>query len=156
MVIRMSESITLGEPSMRVNPDGRKWVKIKVPMEIREYIKSKAQARNMPIWQYIVSTINFYESAMRERELRDITKLQNDAWYAVKLTSAVTEYIHRPSDNNYEKVMKIINQIETRKHIELVDLKSLVNMYKERKKKSIARAMLQVCTRVFVELASGR
>ena len=134
----------------------KKWVRIKVPAEIREYVKARAQARGMAVWQYIVSTIDFYESAMREKELRDITKLQNDAWYATKLTASITEFIHKPNDANYEKVMKIISQIETRKHILLTDLKTLVGMYRERRKKSLARAMLQACTRVFVDMATAK
>lgn len=129
------------------------WTRIKVPREVKEFIKARAQSRSMPIWQYVVSCVNFYESAMREKELSDITKMQNNAWYAVKLTSAITEFIHKPSDKTYENVMRIISQIETRKHVLLPDLKALVSMYRERRKKSIARAMLQACTRVFVDLA---
>lgn len=130
------------------------WKRIKIPAEAYDHVKERAKARRMAMWQYILSTINFYESAMRQHAPSDATKLQNNAWYAVKLTAAVTEFIHRPNEEKYNNVMKIIGQIETRKHVDLSDLKALIGMYRERRKKSIARAMLQVVARVFVSLST--
>ena len=128
------------------------WKRIKVPSNAFEFIKSRAQARRMPMWQFIISSINFYESAMSDKVVADKTKLQNASYYSVKLVMAVTEYIHKTNDRTYENVRKIINQIATRKHIDVSALLQLIDMYKQRRKKSYARAMVQELIRINVEL----
>ena len=128
------------------------WKRIKVPSNAFEFIKSRAQARRMPMWQYILSSINFYESAMSDKVVADKTKLQNASYYSVKLVMAVTEYIHKTNDKTYENVRKIINQIATRKHIDVSALSQLVDMYRARRKKSYIRAMEQELIRINVEL----
>jgi len=128
------------------------WKRIKVPSNAFEFIKSRAQARRMPMWQFIISSINFYESAMSDKVVADKTKAQNNSYYSIKLTMAVTEYIHKTNDKTYENVRKIINQIATRKHIDVSALLQLIDMYKQRRKKSYARAMVQELIRINVEL----
>jgi hypothetical protein len=128
------------------------WKRIKVPANAYEFIKSRAQARKMPMWQYIISSINFYEASMSDKVVADKTKLQNASYYAIKLTMAVTEYIHKTNDKTYENVRKIINQIASRKHIDVSALLQLIDMYKQRRKKSYARAMVQELIRINVEL----
>ena len=131
------------------------WKRIKVPANAFEFIKTRAQARRMPMWQYVLSSINFYESAMSDKVVADKTKLQNASYYSVKLVMAVTEYIHKTNDRTYENVRKIINQIATRKHIDVSALLQLIDMYKQRRKKSYARAMVQELIRINVELMAG-
>ena len=128
------------------------WKRIKVPSNAFEFIKSRAQARKMPMWQYIVHSIDFYETAMSNKIVADKTKLQNASYYAIKLAMAVTEYIHKTNDKTYENVRKIINQIATRKHIDVNTLLQLIDMYKARRKKSYVRAMEQELIRINVEL----
>ena len=106
----------------------------------------------MPMWQYIVHSIDFYETSMSDKVVADKTKLQNASYYSVKLVMAVTEYIHKTNDRTYENVRKIINQIATRKHIDVNALLQLIEMYKQRRKKSYARAMVQELIRINVEL----
>jgi hypothetical protein len=93
---------------------------------------------------------------MTDRIVANKTKLQNASYYVIKLTMAVTEYIHKTNDKTYENVRKIINQIATRKHIDVRALSQLVDMYRQRRKKSYVRAMEQELIRINVELmASG-
>jgi len=131
------------------------WKRIKVPSKAFEFIKTRAQARRMPMWQYVLSCINFYESALDSKIVADVTKAQNNSYYSIKLAMAVTEYIHKTNDKTYENVRKIINQIATRKHIDVKALSQLVDMYKERRKKSYVRAMMQELIRINVELMAG-
>jgi len=104
------------------------------------------------MWQLIVQAIDFYETSMSNKIVADKTKLQNASYYAIKLTMAVTEYIHKTNDKTYENVRKIINQIASRKHIDVSALLQLIDMYKQRRKKSYARAMVQELIRINVEL----
>ena len=131
------------------------WKRIKVPANAFEFIKSRAQARRMPMWQFIISSINFYESAMSDKVVADKTKLQNASYYSVKLILAVSQFIHEPNDKTYENAKKIINQIATRKHIDVSALSQLVDMYKARRKRSYVRAMEQELIRINVELMAG-
>jgi len=131
------------------------WKRIKVPANAFEFIKSRAQARKMPMWQYITSCINFYESAMRNVSVSDVTKLQNASYYSMKLAMAIAEFIHEPNDKTYENAKKIINQIATRKHIDVSALSQLVDMYRARRKRSYIRAMEQELIRINVELMTG-
>jgi len=131
------------------------WKRIKVPANAFEFIKSRAQARKMPMWQFIVSSINFYETSMSDKTVADKTKLQNASYYSVKLILAVSQFIHEPNDKTYENARKIINQIATRKHIDVSALSQLVDMYRARRKRSYIRAMEQELIRINVELMTG-
>jgi len=131
------------------------WKRIKVPDRVYYFIRERAKARKMPMWQYIVHSIDFYETAMSDRIVADKTKAQNNSYYAIKLAMAVTEYIHKTNDKTYENVRKIINQIATRKHIDVSALLQLIDMYKQRRKKSYVRAMTQELIRINVELMAG-
>ena len=104
------------------------------------------------MWQYIIQSIDFYESAMRNVSVSDVTKLQNASYYAVKLAMAISQYINKPSDVNYQNAKKIISQVRTRKHIDASTLDRLVDMYRERRKRSYVRAMMQELIRINVEL----
>jgi hypothetical protein len=128
------------------------WKRIKVPANAFEFIKTRAQARKMPMWQFIISSINFYETSMSDKVVADKTKLQNASYYSVKLILAVSQFIHEPNDKTYENARKIINQIATRKHIDVSALSQLVDMYRARRKKSYIRAMEQELIRINVEL----
>ena len=131
------------------------WKRIKVPSNVFMYVKIRAQARKMPMWQYIVHSIDFYETAMSNKIVADKTKLQNASYYAIKLAMAVTEYIHKTNDKTYENVRKIINQIATRKHIDVNALLQLIDMYRQRRKKSYVRVMVQELVRINIELMRG-
>ncbi len=128
------------------------WKRIKVPSNVYEFIKSRAMARKMPMWQYILSSINFYETSMSDKIVADKTKLQNASYYAIKLTMAVTEYIHKTNDKTYENARRIALQVRDRKHVDVSALLQLIDMYKQRRKKSYARAMVQELIRINVEL----
>ena len=131
------------------------WKRIKIPANAFEFVKSRAQARKMPMWQLIVQAIDFYESSMSNKVVADKTKLQNASYYAIKLAMAVTEYIHKTNDKTYENVRRIINQIATRKHIDVNALLQLIDMYRQRRKKSYVRVMVQELVRINIELMRG-
>ena len=128
------------------------WKRIKVPSNAFEFIKTRAIARKLPMWQYITSCINFYETSMSDKVVADKTKLQNASYYSVKLILAVSQFIHDPNDKTYENARKIINQIATRKHVDVSALSQLVDMYRARRKRSYVRAMEQELIRINVEL----
>jgi FtsZ-interacting cell division protein YlmF len=131
------------------------WKRIKVPANAFEFIKSRAQARKMPMWQLIVQAIDFYETSMSNKIVADKTKLQNASYYAIKLTMAVTEYIHKTNDRTYENARRIALQVRDRKHVNVDTLLQLIDMYRQRRKKSYVRAMTQELVRINIELMIG-
>ena len=128
------------------------WKRIRVPAEAYGKIKERAKARGLPMWQYLLNTMDFYESAMRNVNVADVTKTQNASYYAVKLIMAVSQFIHRHNNESYENVKRILAQIRNRKHIDVTVLDRLVDMYKDRRKKSYVRAMMQELIKINIEL----
>ena len=131
------------------------WKRIKIPHEAYEHVKERAHARGMPVWQYIINSMDFYESAMRNVSVSDVTKLQNASYYSMKLAMAIAEFIHKRNEESYQKAKKIIAQVRDRKHIDVSVLDRLVDMYRDRRKKSYVRAMMQELIRINILLLSG-
>jgi len=82
----------------------------------------------------------------------DATKAQNASYYATKLIMAVTEFIHKTNNDNYNNVMKIIDQVEKRKGVDLSTLRQMVVMYRQKRKKSLVRVIMQELIRINIEL----
>ena len=131
------------------------WKRIKVPQEAYSHIRERAQARGLPTWQYIINAMDFYESAMRNVSVSDVTKLQNASYYAMKLAMAIAEFIHKRNEESYQKAKKILAQVRDRKHVDVSVLDRLVDMYRDRRKKSYVRAMMQELVKINILLMSG-
>jgi len=128
------------------------WKLIKVPDRAYYFVSQRARARKLPMWQFITQAIDFYETSMSDKVVADKTKAQNNSYYSVKLIMAVTEFIHRHDDKSYENARKIALQVRDRKHVNVDTLLQLIDMYKARRKRSYARAMVQELVRINVEL----
>jgi len=126
--------------------------RVKIPTTIYEYVKTRAKARGLSMWQYIIQSINFYEASLRNISVSDATKAQNNSYYYTKLVMAVTEFIHRANQENYDNVVRIINQVEKRKGINLTSLRQMIDMYKQKRKKSLVRVIMQELIRINIEL----
>jgi len=126
--------------------------RVKIPDAMYEYIKSRAKARGLSVWQYVLQSVNFYEASLRNVSVSDATKAQNASYYATKLIMAVTEFIHKTNNDNYNNVMKIIDQVEKRKGINLTSLRQMIDMYKQKRKKSLVRVIMQELIRINIEL----
>jgi hypothetical protein len=131
------------------------WKMIKIPHEAYNHIRERAQARGLPMWQYLINAMDFYESAMRNVSVSDVSKLQNASYYSMKLAMAVSQFIHRHDNASYENAKKIIAQVRDRKHVDTSVLDRLVDMYMQRRKKSYVRAMMQELVRINILLLSG-
>jgi hypothetical protein len=128
--------------------------RVKIPTTIYEYVRNRAKARGMPMWQYILQSVNFYESSLRNVSVSDATKAQNASYYVIKATMAITEFIHKPKKDNYDKVVKILNQIKERKKVDTTVLLQLIERYYNKRRKSLIRVMMQELIRINVELMS--
>ena len=65
---------------------------------------------------------------------------------------AVTEFIHRANQENYDNVVRIISQVEKRKGINLTSLRQMIDMYRQKRKKSLVRVIMQELIRINIEL----
>ena len=128
--------------------------RVKIPTTAYEYVRERAKARGMPMWQYILQSVNFYEASLRNVSVSDVTKAQNASYYVIKATMAVTEFIHKPKKDNYEKVVKILNQIKERKKVDTTVLLQLIEAYYGKRRKSLVRVMMQELVKMNIELMS--
>ena len=128
--------------------------RVKIPTTAYEYVRERAKARGMPMWQYILQSVNFYEASLRNISVSDATKAQNASYYVIKATMAVTEFIHKPKKDNYEKVVKILNQIKERKKVDTTVLLQLIEAYYSKRRKSLIRVMIQELIKLNIELMS--
>jgi len=128
--------------------------RVKIPTTAYEYVRERSKARGMPMWQYILQSVNFYEASLRNVSVSDATKAQNASYYVIKATMAVTEFIHKSKKDNYEKVVKILNQIKERKKVDTTVLLQLVEAYYNKRRKSLIRVMIQELIKLNIELMS--
>jgi iron-sulfur cluster repair protein YtfE (RIC family) len=128
--------------------------RVKIPVGVYEYVRNRARARGLSMWQYIIQSINFYESSLRNVSVSNATKAQNASYYATKLIMAITEFIHRANQENYDNVVRIISQVEKRKGVDLSTLRQLIEMYRQKHRKSLVRTIMQELIRINVELMS--
>jgi len=128
--------------------------RVKIPTTAYEYVRERSKARGMPMWQYILQSVNFYEASLRNVSVSDATKAQNASYYVIKATMAVTEFIHKPKKDNYDKVVKILNQIKERKKVDTTVLLQLVEAYYSKRRKSLIRVMMQELVKLNIELMS--
>ena len=128
--------------------------RVKMPVGVYEYVRNRAKARGLSMWQYIIQSINFYEASLRNISVSDATKAQNNSYYYTKLVMAVTEFIHKANQENYDNVVRIINQVEKRKGVDLSTLRQLIEMYRQKHRKSLVRTIMQELIRINVELMS--
>jgi len=128
--------------------------RVKIPTTAYEYVRERSKARGMPMWQYILQSVNFYEASLRNVSVSDATKAQNASYYVIKATMAVTEFIHKPKKDNYDKVVKILNQIKERKKVDTTVLLQLVEAYYSKRRKSLIRVMMQELIKLNIELMS--
>ena len=128
--------------------------RVKIPTTAYEYVRERSKARGMPMWQYILQSVNFYEASLRNVNVSDVTKAQNASYYVIKATMAVTEFIHKPKKDNYEKVVKILNQIKERKKVDTMVLLQLIESYYNKRRKSLIRVMMQELVKLNIELMS--
>ena len=126
--------------------------RVKIPTTVYEYVRNRAKARGLSMWQYIIQSINFYETSLRNVSVSDTTKAQNASYYAVKATMAIAEFIHKPRKDNYEKVAKILNQIKERKKVDTTVLLQLIETYYNKRRKGLIRVMVQELIKLNVEL----
>jgi len=124
----------------------------KIPDAMYEYIKSRAKARGLSVWQYVLQSVNFYEASLRNISVSDATKAQNASYYVIKATMAITEFIHKPRKDNYDKVVKILNQIKDRKKVDTTVLLQLIETYYNKRRKGLIRVMMQELIKLNVEL----
>ncbi len=128
--------------------------RVKIPVGVYEYVRNRAKARGLSMWQYIIQSINFYEASLRNVSVSDVTKAQNASYYVIKATMAITEFIHKPKKDNYEKVIKILNQIKERKKVDTTVLLQLIESYYNKRRKSLIRVMMQELIKLNIELMS--
>jgi len=102
---------------------------IRVPVEIRDTIRSLAQKRKVPYWKIVHESVTHYRLAYLSHFVQHTGKLNRAAWYAYKLAASVGEYRRDPCKETYEMLQRTIQQIEGRLGVDCSLLRKAVEVY---------------------------
>ena len=110
------------------------WTTVKVPREIHSQLKQMAEKRGVSMWELIADMLSFYRAKMSEGMGNRTGEVEIDAqkaaYYIMKLSYSVTKFKEQPDRNNYEWLLKTIEQIESRLGVDLGELKKAAELYK--------------------------
>ncbi|MCD6359455.1 MAG: hypothetical protein J7M38_01240, partial [Armatimonadetes bacterium] len=107
-----------------------KWTTVKVPVEIRNKIKTLSQKTGKAYWKTLLNALSLYESQLKKPKLKEeLPTIDKVSWYIVKLSSSMGIFKANPSQQNYERFLRTIEQVEKRLEIDLSLLKRVARDY---------------------------
>jgi len=102
------------QPSIQITAPKR-WTTIKVPTELREFIRLLALRENKAEWQVLTNAVSFYYAQTKKPRIKeDASILDKVSWYITKIGSSVGEFKANPTPENFEKLKKTAAQIQER------------------------------------------
>lgn len=108
------------------------WKMVRVPKELHDRISTLADREGVAKWKIVSRALTFLESWRRAGNVKKLPRFDKACWYIYKLASSVGIFKEVPSDDNYQKLLKTISQIEERLGIDCSLLKKAVEDYKRR------------------------
>jgi len=114
-----------------------RYTTVRIPVELRNVVKSLARRRKMPMWKIIHEAVTYYRSVYltHHKEMNDVGKR---AWYCYKLSASVGELRANPTKENLQLLLTTISQIEERLGVNAELLRAAAERYvkkPERKEK---------------------
>ena len=114
-----------------------KWKHIKVPASFKEKLKQMSEREKRAIWQIIYDAFTYYESQKKRPRIKeDLPMLDKISWYIAKTSMAVSWYLATLSDTNYELTVKTITDTGARLGVDMSELLSVLETFKNIKQKT--------------------
>jgi len=104
-----------------------------VKEKLTELAKKKGVARNKVI-----------EDLIKRCEEINIEKLDRVMWYAIKVSMSVGAFKENPTDGNYARLNKTIDQIEERLDIDVKELREAIRRYLEVAKREYKNPQVKI------------
>jgi len=93
----------------------KRWTTVKVPTELREFIRRLALKENKVEWQVIMNALSFYYmQKQKPRVKEDGSLIDKISWYITKIGTSVGSFKENPSEENLEKLKRTAQQIQER------------------------------------------
>jgi len=97
-----------------------KWTTIRIPVELKNKLLELSQKKNAAYWKIIQEAIAWFQSSVVETRDRDvIPEIDKASWYIAKLSYSLAKFKDKPSEENYQWLVKVINQIRERLGVDL-------------------------------------
>jgi hypothetical protein len=113
------------------------WRLVKVPSYFHEKLKNLSIREKRAIWQIIYDAFTYYESQKRKPRIKEeLPLLEKISWYIAKLSMATCWYLATLSDMNYLLTVKTISEIGARLGVDVSELLSILDSFKNIKQKT--------------------
>lgn len=112
----------------------RKWKTIRVPEEVHERITYLKEKTGKVTWEVILEAISFYEGFLKRPSVRTSTSnLDKLSWYITKLATSFGAFKENPTEENYQYLMKRVQELKDRFGIEADILIRMADYYRSTK-----------------------
>jgi len=115
-----------------------RWKSIKIPEPLYNKIIDIAKTSDRYIYQVIEEAFTFYINQWRRtRRKEGIPRLDKCAWYVYKLAQSIGAFKENPTIENYNKLIKTIDQISERLLVDTSLLRHVLERLHPRKTKKL-------------------
>ena len=106
-----------------------RYTTVRVPVELRNVIKSLARRRKMPMWKIVHEAVTYYRSAYLTHFREFSGDLNKISWYTYKLSASVGELRANPTKENLQLLLTTISQLEERLGVNAELLRAAAERY---------------------------
>jgi len=93
----------------------RRWTTVRIPTELRDYIRNLAMRENKTEWQIIMDSVSFYYAQKQKPRVKEEASiLDKVSWYITKLATSVGAFKENPSEENLLRLKKTAEQVKER------------------------------------------
>jgi hypothetical protein len=101
-----------------------------VPSEFKERVRLLAQKQGKAEWKVLLDAIALYETSLRKPKTKEeLPVVDKVVWYIQKLSMSVGELKVSPTEENFQRTLKTIQQIRERLGVDTALLERAVNDY---------------------------
>jgi len=103
---------------------------IYVPVEFKQKVKELSERTGKAQWRLLLDALSLYESTLRRPKTKEeLPIVDKVVWYMQKLAMSIGALKETPSEENFNKTMKTIQQIKERLQVDTGLLERAVTDY---------------------------
>jgi len=107
-----------------------RWTTIKVPAELKERVQSLGRKLGKPAWKVVLDSVSFFDAQISSPRLKErLPVVDKVSWYIVKAATSVSEFKINPTEENYVRMLRTLEQIETRLGVDTSILRRAAEAY---------------------------
>jgi hypothetical protein len=103
---------------------------IYVPKQFRDRIKQLSERYNKPQWKILLDALTLYETTVRKPKAKEeLPVIDKVLWYIQKVSMSIGALKDNPSQANFQRAQKTIEQIRERLGVDVRMLELAINDY---------------------------